>query len=142
MLPQMGPAASNVRFVAIDWGRQDKLCFPGQAIRAEIAFSGSRLEWFDACGHFPIWDQRSLTAKFILGCLDQERNSKSNEPQCGKEFEQRLWNIGDILHGAVQDTIAHQQMSAHLATKKAHEELAGLLDELQSNLKKPGSKGF
>jgi hypothetical protein len=61
----------------------------------------------------------------------------SNQPQCSKEFEQRLWNIRDILYGAVQDSIAHQQMSAHLATKKAYEDLAGLLDELQSNLKRP-----
>ncbi|MFP3547194.1 hypothetical protein SB748_27630 [Rhizobium sp. SIMBA_035] len=61
----------------------------------------------------------------------------NNELQCSKEFEQRLWNIRDILHGAVQDSIAHQQQSAGLATKKAYEELAGLLDELQSNLKKP-----
>ena len=73
--PQIGPAAGNVRSVAIGWGRKDKLCFPGQAIRAQTAFPGSILRWFDACGHFPIWDQPSLTVKFILECLDQERNS-------------------------------------------------------------------
>ncbi|MVA37751.1 alpha/beta fold hydrolase [Agrobacterium vitis] len=73
--PQMGRAAGNVRSVAIGWGRQDKLCFPGQAIRAQAAFPGSLLRWFDACGHFPIWDQPSLAAQFILECLDQERNS-------------------------------------------------------------------
>ena len=57
--------------------------------------------------------------------------------QCSKELEQRLWNIRDLLHGAVQSEIAHQRKSAHLATKKAHEALAGLLDQLQSNLKRP-----
>lgn len=72
--PQIGPPADSVRSVAIGWGRQDKLCFPGQAIRAQTAFPGSRLRWFDACGHFPIWDQPSLTVQFILECPDQERN--------------------------------------------------------------------
>ncbi|WP_164902935.1 hypothetical protein [Rhizobium leguminosarum] len=62
----------------------------------------------------------------------------SNDPLlCSKEFEQRLWNIRDILHGAVQDNIAHQQESARLGTKKAYEELSALLDSLQSNLKQP-----
>ncbi|MFP3547193.1 alpha/beta fold hydrolase [Rhizobium sp. SIMBA_035] len=72
---QVGPAASHVRSVAIGWGRQDKLCFPSQATRAQMAFPGSTLRWFDACGHFPIWDQPSLTVQFILQCLDLERNS-------------------------------------------------------------------
>jgi pimeloyl-ACP methyl ester carboxylesterase len=40
----------------------------------QTAFPGSILRWFDACGHFPIWDQPSLTVQFILECLDQERN--------------------------------------------------------------------
>jgi pimeloyl-ACP methyl ester carboxylesterase len=70
---QVGPAGSNVRSVAIGWGRQDRLCFPGQAIRVQTAFPRSTLRWFDACGHFPMWDQPSLTAAFILECLDQER---------------------------------------------------------------------
>ncbi len=61
----------------------------------------------------------------------------NNELQCSKEFEQRLWNIRDVLYGAVQENIAHQHESARLGTKKAYEELSGLLDELQSNLKKP-----
>jgi len=61
----------------------------------------------------------------------------SNELQCSKEFERRLWNIRDTLYGAVQDNIAHQHEFARLCTKKAYEELSGLLDELQSNLKKP-----
>ncbi|RWY79907.1 alpha/beta fold hydrolase [Rhizobium leguminosarum] len=78
--PQMGPAADNVQSVAIGWGRQDKLCFPGQAIRAQTAFTGSILRWFDACGHFPIWDQPSLTVQFILECLDQERNNDEQRP--------------------------------------------------------------
>lgn len=62
----------------------------------------------------------------------------NNELQCSKEFEQRLWNIRDVLYGAaVQENIAHQHESASLGTKKAYEELSGPLDELQSNLKKP-----
>jgi hypothetical protein len=61
----------------------------------------------------------------------------SKELQCSKKFEQRLWNIRDVLYGAVQDNIANQHESACLGTKKAYEELLGLLDELQSNLKKP-----
>jgi pimeloyl-ACP methyl ester carboxylesterase len=76
----------NVRSAAIVWGRQDKLCFPGQAILAQTAFPSCRLRWFDACGHFPIWDQPSLAVKFILECLDQERNGGEQRASMQQEI--------------------------------------------------------
>lgn len=68
---QIGPAASSVGSVAIGWGRQDRLCFPRHALRAQAAFPGSTLYWFDRCGHFPMWDQPDATAAFILKSLGQ-----------------------------------------------------------------------
>jgi len=70
--PQQGPAAKIVRSVAIGWGRQDRLCFARQARRAQAAFPGASLHWFDRCGHFPMWDQPLDTARFILRTLDNE----------------------------------------------------------------------
>jgi pimeloyl-ACP methyl ester carboxylesterase len=70
--PQQGPAAGYVRSMAIGWGRQDRLCFPRQARRAQAAFPGASLHWFDRCGHFPMWDQPLETADFILRTLHDE----------------------------------------------------------------------
>jgi len=70
--PQQGPAAKNVRSVAIGWGRQDRLSFPRQRRRAQAALPGASLHWFDRCGHFPMWDQPLDTARFIRRTLDIE----------------------------------------------------------------------
>lgn len=75
MPTQAGPQAGSVSSVAIGWGRQDRLCFPRQAIRAKVAFPGSTLHWFEECGHFPMWDQPALTGDFILTSL-KNRNEK------------------------------------------------------------------
>ncbi|KSV76037.1 hypothetical protein N185_16445 [Sinorhizobium sp. GW3] len=67
--PQAGPAAGGVSSVSIGWGRQDRLCLPRQAARAQSTFPGAALHWFEECGHFPMWDQPRETAAFILAQL-------------------------------------------------------------------------
>ncbi len=63
---QTGPAANPSRPIAIGWGRSDRLCLPRQAERAGAAFPSARLHWFDACGHFPMWDRPEETVRLIL----------------------------------------------------------------------------
>jgi pimeloyl-ACP methyl ester carboxylesterase len=63
---QEGPAAPRSGAVTIGWGRHDRLCFPVQALRAQAAFPGARLIWFEKSGHFPMWDQPEETIAAIL----------------------------------------------------------------------------
>jgi pimeloyl-ACP methyl ester carboxylesterase len=63
---QQGPAAPSSGPVMIGWGRQDRLCLPRQAARAQEAFPTAKLHWFDKCGHFPMWDQPEETIRLIL----------------------------------------------------------------------------
>jgi pimeloyl-ACP methyl ester carboxylesterase len=79
MPAQAGPAAETVALIAIGRGLQDRLCFPRQALRAQRAFPGSILHWFDKCGHFPMWDQPLATASFILNSLGNMQKGQNNE---------------------------------------------------------------
>ncbi len=63
---QRGPAAEPDRKIVIGWGRQDRLCLPRQAARAQAAFPSAELHWFDNCGHFPMWDAPKETAAVVL----------------------------------------------------------------------------
>ena len=63
---QEGPAAPGSGPVTIGWGRHDRLCLPDQAERAQAAFPGSRLHWFEHSGHFPMWDQPDETIAAIM----------------------------------------------------------------------------
>ncbi|UOQ96287.1 alpha/beta fold hydrolase [Hymenobacter sp. 5317J-9] len=58
--------------LVIGWGRQDKVCLPGQAKRALERFPDARLYWFDRCGHFPQWDQPAETVRLILAATAGE----------------------------------------------------------------------
>ena len=64
--PQIGPAADPARRLVIGWGRHDRLCLPRQAARAKAAFPSAHLHWFEASGHFPMWDQPDETISVIL----------------------------------------------------------------------------
>ncbi len=65
--PQLGaPAGSLKKPLMIGWGRQDRVCLPQQAPRAQALFPDARLHWFENCGHFPHWDQPEATAQLIL----------------------------------------------------------------------------
>jgi pimeloyl-ACP methyl ester carboxylesterase len=85
---QTGPAARRVKTVAIGWGRQDRLCFPSQAHRAQVAFPGSVLHWFKGCGHFPSWDQPAATTRFILETLRSANERQTDER--GSSMQQRI----------------------------------------------------
>lgn len=57
---------SMAKRVVIGWGRNDRLCHPRQALRAQQLFPDARLHWFERCGHFPHWDAPEETARLIL----------------------------------------------------------------------------
>ena len=63
---QKGPAANAESRLVIGWGRQDRLCLPRQAKRAQAVFPSAELRWFEDCGHFPMWDQPGDTIATIL----------------------------------------------------------------------------
>ncbi|MFD1872125.1 alpha/beta fold hydrolase [Hymenobacter bucti] len=52
--------------LVIGWGRQDRVCWPGQSARALAKFPDARLYWFEQCGHLPQWDQPAETIRLIL----------------------------------------------------------------------------
>lgn len=52
--------------LVIGWGRNDKVCFPNQARRAQALFPDAQLHWFERCGHFPHWDAAAETVRLIL----------------------------------------------------------------------------
>jgi pimeloyl-ACP methyl ester carboxylesterase len=60
------PAGSIRQPLVIGWGRQDRVCFPGQAKKALELFPDAKLHWFNNCGHFPQWDQPLQTIDLIL----------------------------------------------------------------------------
>lgn len=63
---QRGPAAASTGRIVIGWGRQDRLCLPRQAARAQAAFPSAKLHWFASSGHFPAWDVPEETVEVIL----------------------------------------------------------------------------
>lgn len=65
--PTQAGAPSTPGPVTIVWGRQDRVCLPGQAALAQQRFPTARLEWLDACGHFPHWDRPQETVRLVLG---------------------------------------------------------------------------
>lgn len=67
---QTGPAADPARRIVIGWGRHDRLCLPRQAARAKAAFPSANLHWFEASGHFPMWDQPDDAVAVILAATE------------------------------------------------------------------------
>ncbi len=64
--PQEGPASPKAGRVTMGWGRHDRLCLPSQALRAQFAFPGADLVWFERSGHFPMWEEPDKTVEVIL----------------------------------------------------------------------------
>ncbi len=63
---QPAPKGSITAPLLIGWGRQDRVCLPGQSRLALEKFPDARLYWFENCGHFPHWDQPAETIRVIL----------------------------------------------------------------------------
>lgn len=80
---QEGPAAGASGPIVIGWGRQDRLCLPRQAERAQRAFPSARLHWFDRCGHFPMWDRPEETIRLILGSTGKSDRQAAEESIAG-----------------------------------------------------------
>jgi pimeloyl-ACP methyl ester carboxylesterase len=68
--PQLGLSEPRPQPIVIVWGRQDRVCFPNQAQKAQALFPHAELVWFDSCGHFPQWDLPHRTARLILTTTD------------------------------------------------------------------------
>jgi pimeloyl-ACP methyl ester carboxylesterase len=60
------PADALPGRLVIGWGRSDRVVTPSQAAVALARFPGARLHWFEACGHFPMWDRPQQTADLVL----------------------------------------------------------------------------
>ena len=60
------PVNTVTKPLVIGWGKNDRVCFPGQAKRAIELFPDARLHWFESCGHFPHWDAPQQTVELIL----------------------------------------------------------------------------
>ena len=69
---QGAPRHALLHPLVIGWGRQDRLCFPGQAKRALELFPDARMHWFERCGHFPHWDAPAETVQLILSAIAPE----------------------------------------------------------------------
>jgi pimeloyl-ACP methyl ester carboxylesterase len=64
--PEQQGASGLEGSLVIGWGRQDRICLPRQATRAQAAFPSGRLHWFESCGHFPHWDQPEECVRLVL----------------------------------------------------------------------------
>lgn len=56
--------------IVIGWGRQDRVTLLSQSVRVQQLFPDAGLRWFDACGHFPHWDQPDRTSTLIRDATD------------------------------------------------------------------------
>ncbi len=52
--------------IIIGWGRQDRVCPPGEARHAQALFPGAHVYWFEQCGHFPVWDAPEEALQLII----------------------------------------------------------------------------
>jgi hypothetical protein len=59
------------------------------------------------------------------------------DEQFAANFEKDLWEIRDLLYGAVQAHMGQRSADALEPTKKAYERLSSLLDSSGGNLKRP-----
>ena len=62
--PQLGGTTKGR--VVLGWGRRDRVTLARQAARAQQAFPGSTVKWFERCGHFPMWDRPAETVDVVL----------------------------------------------------------------------------
>jgi pimeloyl-ACP methyl ester carboxylesterase len=76
---QTGPAAQTTGRIIIGWGRQDRLCLPRQALRAQAAYPSADLHWFESSGHFPAWDMPDETVSVILAGTQSVANTEHIE---------------------------------------------------------------
>jgi len=61
--------------LVIGWGKQDRICFPSQALKALHLFPDAHLYWFNKSGHFPHWDKPAETAALIIRVTTEPKPS-------------------------------------------------------------------
>ena len=71
--------------IIIGWGRQDRVCPPREARRAQALFPGAHVYWFEQCGHFPMWDVPEETLQLIIastgGTPDKKPIAEKPQPR-------------------------------------------------------------
>ncbi|MBC7795537.1 MAG: alpha/beta fold hydrolase [Pyrinomonadaceae bacterium] len=73
------PRGSIRKPLVIGWGRQDRVCLPGQSRLALDKFPDAKLHWFEHCGHFPQLDKPQETVSLILNATKQNEIAAPNE---------------------------------------------------------------
>ncbi|MES2980071.1 MAG: alpha/beta hydrolase [Pseudomonadota bacterium] len=82
---QQGAALGSIPHpLVIAWGRQDRLTLPRQARRARSMFPDAHLHWFNACGHYPQFDQPIEAAHLILAGTKGLATPRRIEPEGAK----------------------------------------------------------
>jgi pimeloyl-ACP methyl ester carboxylesterase len=75
---QKGASKNSIKNpLVIGWGRQDRVCLPGQARLATEKFPDAELYWFDNCGHFPQFDKPAETVRLILESTGESKFAKT-----------------------------------------------------------------
>ena len=98
---QGAPRGSIAHPLVIGWGRQDRVCLPRQALRAQAAFPDAHVHWFERCGHFPYWDQPAQTVHLILGALDGARQAS-----VAPASQAVPWSMDDALAGLARPVVS------------------------------------
>jgi len=87
---QGAPRSSISAPLVIGWGRQDRVCWPGESKRALEKFPDARLYWFAQCGHLPQWDQPAETIRLILAATSGADFQDAAIAQCRPSPRARL----------------------------------------------------
>ncbi|WP_245327352.1 alpha/beta fold hydrolase [Hymenobacter fodinae] len=111
---QLGAPKGSIREpLVIGWGREDRVCFPRQAYRAQELFPDARLYWFEECGHFPQWDKPEETVQVILRVTSGQQLPAGSSPVTQRRPLQPL--RAAVLVGSILAVVSG---SAWLVTRK------------------------
>lgn len=99
---QGAPAGSIPQPLVIGWGKQDRVCLPGQAKIAQQLFPDAQLHWFNNSGHFPQLDVPEETTKLIFSVTDgtylpQESQQENAIAPFKKEPDNLLIGVGTAV---------------------------------------------
>ncbi len=128
---QQGAPRGTLRApTVIGWGRQDRVCLPRQAGRAQRLFPDARLHWFDQCGHFPHWDLPEQTTRLILDSTGQGGALPHRE---GAAIAPREKGMAEVLIASSPVEVAAKADEAGLP-QEARDAAARLFHELTSRI--------
>ncbi|MDO1451371.1 alpha/beta fold hydrolase [Rhodocytophaga aerolata] len=84
------PVGAARQPLVIGWGKQDRVCLPGQANRALRLFPDAKLHWFATSGHFPQLDVPLETTRLILEVTGGIYQPQGKEAPVGVEQNKEL----------------------------------------------------